>query len=94
MELQSEAWESYLSRDFERALERRLSDLLSEEENGEERAERTVESISDGDLYSLLEEARESQNLYWESEHNSMYLDVERIVENLPEDELYALLVS
>jgi hypothetical protein len=94
LELQSEAWESYLSRDFERALERRLSDLLSEEENGEERAEQAVESLSEDQLHALCHDAAESQNLYWESEHNSMYLDVVRIVENLPEDELYALLAS
>jgi hypothetical protein len=94
LELQASAWESYLSRDFQRALERRLCELLSEEEDGDERAERTVESLSDGDLYSLLEDARESQNLYWENEHNSMWLDVEKLVENFSEEILSSLLVA
>jgi hypothetical protein len=94
LELQNEAWENYLSRDFQRALERRLCDLLSEEEDGDERAERTVESISDGDLYSLLEDARESENFYWENEHNSMYLDVERVAESLSVELLSSLLVA
>ena len=94
LELQAEAWENYLSRDFQRALERRLCNLLSEEEDGDERAERTVESISDGDLYSLLEDARESENLYWENEHNSMYLDVERVAESLSAELLSSLLVA
>jgi hypothetical protein len=94
LELQSEAWESHLSRDFLRALERSLSELLSYEEDGDERAEQLAESLSEEQLYSLMENAREELNLYWSSEHNSMWIDVDPLAERAAEELLSASVLS
>ena len=90
VELQSEAWESWASCDFSRALESRLSELLSDDEL----ASTIVESFSsDADLFSLFESLREETNTYWESQSfPDQWIDIERILERASADSLLSLL--
>jgi len=78
LELQAEAWENWAERDFQRALESRLSSLC-----GDELAEDIVSSFSSSpDTFSLFETLREEANEYWQSQSSpDQWIDVERIVE-------------
>lgn len=95
LELQNQAWENWARSDFSRALERLLCDLLSAhyEDGDEDRAEQSVESLSDEQLWSLFDNAKESANLYWESQHNDSWIGVEKVAESLSEDQLLSLLL-
>lgn len=83
------AWEDWASRDFSRALENRLSELLSED-----KAETIVESFSsDSDLFSLFESLREEANIYWEEETGyGQWINVERVLERASDENLLSLL--
>jgi hypothetical protein len=95
MELQNEAWESWASSDFSRKLESLLSEILSaaDWQNAEHWAEQSIESLSEDQLWTLFSDATESANLYWESQHNDVWIDVERVAESLSEDQLLSLLI-
>jgi hypothetical protein len=95
LELQGEAWESWARSDFSRKLESLLCDLLSAhyEDGDDERAEQSVESLSEDQLWSLFSNAAEEANLYWESQHNDVYIDCDRVAESLSEDQLLSLLL-
>jgi hypothetical protein len=94
-ELQDEAWESWARSDFSRKLESLLSETLSAAgwEIAEEWAEQSIESLSEDQLSSLFREGAESANLYWESQCNDVWIDVERVTESLSEDQLLSLLL-
>ena len=96
LELQSEAWESYLASDFRRELERLLCDVLSAhyEDGDDERAEKSVESLSEDQLWSLLSNAAEEANIYWEHEYNAMWISCREVAESLSEDQLLSLLIA
>lgn len=83
------AWEDWASRDFSRALENRLSELLSED-----KAETIVESFSsDSDLFSLFESLREEANIYWEEEAcYGQWINVERVLQTASDEDLLSLL--
>ena len=88
LELQTEAWESWAERDFQRALESRLSSLC-----GDETAEEITESLESDQLYSLFESLREEANEYWQSQSSpDQWIDVERIVERASSSLLLSLL--
>ncbi len=90
LELQNQAWESWAERDFQRALESRLSSLC-----GDETAEEITESLDSDQLYSLFEALREDANEYWESQSSpDQWIDVERITERAPDATLLSLLSS
>jgi hypothetical protein len=90
LELQAEAWESWAERDFQRALESRLSSLC-----GDETAEEITESLDSDQLYSLFESLREEANEYWQSQSSpNQWIDVERIVERASSSLLLSLLSS
>ena len=90
LELQAEAWESWAERDFQRALESRLSSLC-----GDETAEEITESLESDQLYSLFESLREEANEYWQSQSSpDQWIDVERIVERASSSLLLSLLSS
>jgi hypothetical protein len=95
LELQGEAWESWARSDFSRKLESLLCDLLSAhyEDGDDERAEQSIESLSEDQLWSLFSNAAEEANLYWESQHNDVYIDCDRVAESLSEDQLLSLLL-
>jgi hypothetical protein len=95
LELQGEAWESWACSDFSRKLESLLSDLLSAHYEGgdDERAEQSVESLSEDQLWDLFSRAADESNTYWESQHNDVYIDCNRVAESLSEDQLLALLL-
>jgi hypothetical protein len=95
LELQGEAWESWARSDFSRKLEKLLCDLLSAhyEDGDDERAEQSIESLSEDQLWSLFSNAAEEANIYWESQHNDVWIDVERVAESLSEDQLLSLLL-
>ena len=95
IELQNEAWESWARSDFSRKLESLLSEILSaaDWENAEDWAGQSIESLSEDQLWSLFSNAAESANLYWETEHNDVWIDVERVAESLSEDQLLSLLL-
>jgi hypothetical protein len=95
LELQGEAWESWACSDFSRKLESLLSDLLSAHYEGgdDERAEQSVESLSEDQLWDLFSRAADESNTYWESQHNDVYIDCDRVVESLSEDQLLSLLL-
>jgi hypothetical protein len=85
LELQAEAWESWAERDFQHALESRLSSLC-----GDELAEDIVSSFSSSsDSFSLFESLREEANEYWQSQSSpDQWIDVERIVERASDKSL------
>lgn len=90
LELQVEAWESWAERDFQRALESRLSSFC-----GDETAEEITGSLDSDQLYSLFESLREEANEYWESQSSpDQWIDVERIVERVSSSFLLSLLSS
>ena len=95
LELQNEAWESYLRSDFSRALERLLCDLLSAhyEDGDEDRAEQSVESLSEEQLWELFSRAADESSTYWENQHNDVWIDVDRVAQSLSEDQLLSLLL-
>lgn len=91
LELQAEAWESWAERDFQRALESRLSSLC-----GDELAEDIVSSFSSSsDTFSLFESLRDEANEYWESQSSpDQWINVERIVERASSSLILSLLSS
>lgn len=95
IELQDAAWENWAHSDFSRKLESLLSDLLSESgwENAEEWAEQSIESLSEDQLWELFSSAADESGTYWESQHNNVWIDVERVAESLSEDQLLSLLL-
>lgn len=90
LELQEEAWQHTVRRDWERALESALSSLLSD---NEELAESIVESLSEESLFSLFSDCCELSNTYWEAESGtSVYIDTDRVAESLSSELLLELL--
>jgi hypothetical protein len=90
LELQCEAWESWAEREFQRALESRLSSLC-----GDETAEEITESLDSDQLFSLFESLREEANEYWESQSSpDQWIDVERVTEKVSSSLLLSLLSS
>jgi hypothetical protein len=88
LELQEEAWADWAERDFSRALEKRLSSVLE----NDERAEEIVESLSPDSLYSLFSALSESANIYWEEQScYGQWIDCERVAEELSDEELSSL---
>jgi hypothetical protein len=88
LELQQEAWESWAQRDFSRALEKRLSSVL----DNEDLAEETMESLSPGSLYALFYALADKGSIYWESQSSpDQWIDCERVAEELSEEELLSL---
>jgi vacuolar-type H+-ATPase catalytic subunit A/Vma1 len=91
LELQNEAWEHTVRKEWERALESALSELS----DNEELAESIVESLSEDALFSLFSECCELSNTYWEAESGtSIYIDIDRISQSLSEELLLPLLSS
>jgi hypothetical protein len=89
LELQSEAWASWASRDFSRYLENRLSDLL----DNEEEAESKVEALSDSALFGLFETLRDRADLYWESQSSpDQWIDVEAVLDSADDSEILEIL--
>lgn len=88
LELQEEAWTDWAERDFSRALEKRLSSVLENDELSEE----IVESLSADSLYSLFSALSESANIYWQEEScYGQWIDCERVADELSEEELSSL---
>jgi hypothetical protein len=95
LELQGEAWENYLRSDFSRSLERLLCDLLSAhyEDGDEDRAEQSVESLSEEQLWELFSRTADENGIYWESQHNDSWIDVDKVAQSLSEEQLLSLLL-
>ena len=88
LELQEEAWTDWAERDFSRALEKRLSSALENDELSEE----IVESLSPDSLYSLFSALSESASIYWQEEScYGQWINCERVAEELSEEELSSL---
>lgn len=88
LELQQEAWESWAQRDFSRALEKRLSSALEDEDMAEE----TIESLSPDSLCSLFYALADKGSIYWESQGSpDQWIDCERVADELSEEELLSL---
>ena len=88
LELQEEAWTDWAERDFSRALEKRLSSVLE----NDERADEIVESLSPEALYSLFSALSESASVYWQEEScYGQWIDCERVAAELSEEELSSL---
>jgi hypothetical protein len=96
LELQSEAWENYLASEFRHELERLLCNVLSAhyEDGDDERAEKSVESLSETQLWDLFANAAEEANIYWEHEHNAVWISCQKVAESLSEDQLLSLLIA
>jgi len=90
LELQDEAWQHTVRREWENALERSLSEILSD---NDELAEDAIESLSEESLFSLFSECCELSNTYWEAESGTaVYIDVDRIAQSLSSELLLELL--
>ena len=88
LELQEEAWTEWAERDFSRALEKRLSSVLENDELSEE----IVESLSPDSLYSLFSALSESASVYWQEEScYGQWIDCERVAAEISEEELSSL---
>lgn len=87
LEKEGEAWECWARSDFSRYLESRLSELLEDEE----RAEEITENLTEEKLWELLRSGMEAGNLYWETETNSRWADMEKAAESIPAEELLSL---
>lgn len=68
-ELENEAWNSVYKRDF-------LDCLIKKYPEKEDR----IYDIDDNSLFELFESARDRANVYWINEYTSMYIDVDRVV--------------
>jgi hypothetical protein len=92
LELQQEAWEGWAQRDFSRALEKRLSSALENEDMVEDMAEETIESLSPDSLYALFYALADKGSIYWESQGSpDQWIDCERVANELSEEELLSL---
>jgi len=92
LELQDEAWEHTVRREWERALESALSSLLS---GNEELASSIVESLSEESLFSLFSECSELSNTYWEAESGTnVWIDTDRVAQSLSSELLLELISS
>jgi hypothetical protein len=88
LELRNEAWEDWAQRDFTRALEKRLSSVL----DNEDLAEETMESLSPDALHSLFYALANKGSIDWESQGSpGQWIDCERVAEELSEEELLSL---
>ena len=78
MESADEAWDSWASGDFVRAVERKFED------------EAELELPSGDALRTLFEDKRESANVYWYNEGygHDMYVDVDRVVDEITFDDV------
>jgi hypothetical protein len=91
LELQAEAWENWAQRDFSRALENRLSELLE----NDELAEQTIESLSPDSLYSLFHALADRASVYWESQSSpDQWIDCDRVAAEISDQELLSLVSS
>jgi len=88
LELQQEAWESWAQRDFGRALEKKLTSALEDEDMAEE----TMESLSPDSLHALFYALADKGSIYWESQSSlDQWIDCERVADELSEEELLSL---
>lgn len=74
-EAEEEAWPSWASHDFKRALEKKFPSY-------------DFDTLSDGDLYEIFHKAMEDSNTYWEVEGMGVRVDIERILKEIDEDDL------
>lgn len=100
LELQEEAWESYVRDDWRRAIRERLEELAP---NGDEPArywaDDVADAISDDTLAALLRSSSEAANVYWEEQccgltSSGFWIDLERCAEALTPEELEALVAA
>lgn len=89
LELIQEAWDGWASSEFSSLLEDRLSQILDSEEEASE----LVSGLPCQTLWQTFDTLREASNTYWEAEHLSMWIKLERILEDA-EDSLVLSLVS
>jgi hypothetical protein len=88
MDDQQQAWEDWAERDFRQALEKRFSIVLEDDD----KAEQIVESIDDRSLASLFYALSDASNTYWQEEDcHGWWIDCERIVDALSEEEIGSL---
>jgi len=88
---QWEAWQDWACRDFSRQLEQRLSSLFSDEE----KAEQTIESLSEDALSTVFESLRESSNEYWQEESGyGQWVNIERVLEQCSDNTITDALAS
>ena len=79
VEAQNEAWESWARSDFKKALEKKF-DVDLDEVDGEK-------------LFELFRDATDRSNTYWENEQgDSMYIDLDRVVKKINEEDVKNLL--
>lgn len=86
LDKETESWDSYLERDFLRALEQHLAELLDSAGFSDSQAELlalALEQLPDSELWSLCSELSESAQISWETEAISRYLDVKRCAAEL-----------
>lgn len=77
-EAENEAWENWAKADFKKALERRFDIDLDEEK------------IPEDKIYEVYHQAMDKGNVEWVNEQGSdMYIDIERLVRNVPREMLW-----
>ena len=75
--LKQEAFSCFLESD----LRKKIEEILTEAGEEEEKAEEKAESLTEENLWEILT-AADSDGCLWESEHNSMYCNLERVTES------------
>lgn len=101
LELQDEAWESYVRDDWRRAIQKRLEDLAPEETpyGSHYWASDVADAISDETLAELLRSSSEAANVYWEEQccgltSSGFWIDLERCAEALTPEDLGLLVAA
>lgn len=84
LELQDEAWESWVGSDWRRIVEAELDEAL-EDNNLEDCADEILDKVEDVGckLYELFVACCESSNTYWGEESGSQWIDLDRVASSL-----------
>jgi hypothetical protein len=101
VELQDEAWESYIKDDWRRAIRERLEELAPDETpyGSRDWADDVADAVTDDTLAALLRSTSEAANVYWEEQccgltSQGFWIDLERCAAALTPEDLEALVVA
>lgn len=84
LELQDEAWESWVGSDWRRIVETKLDETLADN-NMEDCADEILDKVEDLDckLRGLFHDCCESSNTFWEEESGGQWIDLDRVASSL-----------
>lgn len=87
LELQSEAWDSWVASDWSRAVAKAL-DQYAPEEADQYWAEERLENVSADKLWELFHACADQSNTYWQEEQGDQWIDLDRVAAAIDVDDL------